>query len=320
MKHFWTCRALLLLEMWSTCIVLSIVSVVVAFGAKVPLACELATRHQQCRMDPTNGQCLPDLSDNRRLVAIGDVHGSLVGIRELLYEAKITSSPDSCTWRDQGPNKEDGVILVQVGDLVDRGPDAWGAFECLRNLQKGAAQYNSKVVRLVGSKSLDVIRLPSPFHLVSFLTYLKDFIFSYSLLFHLYTYADHDIWWLNGYFHHRNTTADTNDVLRQVIITMINDIKEGTLQMAYAHTRHDVPLLFVHAGVSPEFYKYLQRTLHPGATTVLSAIEIAEYANQQLRQDFSTCTALPCQDKKSSAKELYEAGPDRGGAGIGGPL
>jgi len=110
-------------------------------------------------------------------------------------------------------------------------------------------------------------------------------------------------------------------VLRQVIITMIQDIKEGTLQMAYAHSRHDVPLLFVHAGVSPEFYKYLQKTLHPGSTsTVLSAVEIAEYANKQLQQDFSTCTALPCQDQQSSAKELYEAGPDRGGAGIGGPL
>jgi len=86
-------------------------------------------------------------------VAIGDIHGSYAGLLELLYEAKITSSPETCTWREQGPNKEDGVVLVQVGDLVDRGPDAWGAFDCLRTLQKEAEQYNSKVVRLVGSKN-----------------------------------------------------------------------------------------------------------------------------------------------------------------------
>lgn len=129
------------------------------YGAKIPLACELAARHQECKADATSGQCLPDLSDNRRLVAIGDVHGSLAGLLEVLYEANVTTSPSLCSWKEQGPKKEDGVILVQVGDLVDRGPDAWGAFECLRNLQKDASKYNSKVVRLVGSKSLIIVVL-----------------------------------------------------------------------------------------------------------------------------------------------------------------
>jgi len=147
--------------MWLSLFYFGVCCVWYVYSTDVPLACELASRHQQCREDETGSQCLPDLSDNRRLVAIGDIHGSYAGLLELLYQAKITSSPETCTWREQGPNKEDGVVLVQVGDLVDRGPDAWGAFECLRTLQREAEQYNSKVVRLVGSKNqiLEVLYL-----------------------------------------------------------------------------------------------------------------------------------------------------------------
>ena len=139
--------------MWVSLLYFAVFSVTCVYSTDVPLACELASRHQQCRVDETGRQCLPDLSDNRRLVAIGDIHGSYAGLLELLYQAKVTSSPESCSWREQGPKKEDGVVLVQVGDLVDRGPDAWGAFDCLRTLQKEAEQYNSKVIRLVGSKN-----------------------------------------------------------------------------------------------------------------------------------------------------------------------
>ena len=139
--------------MWASLLCFAVCSVTCVYSTDVPLACELASRHQQCRLDETGRLCLPDLSDNRRLVAIGDIHGSYAGLLELLYQAQVTSSPESCLWREQGPNKEDGVVLVQVGDLVDRGPDAWGAFDCLRTLQKEAEQYNSKVVRLVGSKN-----------------------------------------------------------------------------------------------------------------------------------------------------------------------
>ena len=39
--------------------------------------------------------------DNRRIVAIGDVHGCLDGIKELLFQAGITRSVDSCDWRPQ---------------------------------------------------------------------------------------------------------------------------------------------------------------------------------------------------------------------------
>lgn len=268
--------------MWVCALFLVAFCVRSARSAEYPLACELASRHQQCKVDETGSQCLPDLSDNRRLVVIGDIHGSFAGLLELLYQAKVTTSPETCSWREQGPNREDGVVLVQVGDLVDRGPDPWGAFNCLRTLQKDAHLYNSKVVRLVGN---------------------------------------HDIWWLNGHFHDRNATTDTVPVLRQVVTTMIQDIHAGTMEMAYAHMRHEIPLLFVHAGIRPTFYKHLQKTLHPNKVNpVLSALEIALYANVQLKQDFGTCTALPCQSKKSAANQLYEAGPDRGGAGIGGPL
>ena len=116
-----------------------------------PLACQMKDRHEQCTQDERENY-QPEQHDNRRVIAIGDVHGSYTGLLDLLYNANITVSRDQCNWREQGDKSDQGVILVQVGDIVDRGPQAWEAFACLRSLQKQAPLYNSKVVRLIGSK------------------------------------------------------------------------------------------------------------------------------------------------------------------------
>jgi hypothetical protein len=82
------------------------------------------------------------------VVMIGDVHGSYSGLTDLLHASGATSSPDSCLWVPQ----EKPLLLVQTGDIVDRGPGAMEAFDCLQYLQRNAADNNAKVVRLVGSK------------------------------------------------------------------------------------------------------------------------------------------------------------------------
>lgn len=125
--------------------------IIVAFvQSKESVICQLSERSANI---VSNRQTLsyPEAkSDNRRLVAIGDVHGSYSGLLDVLYGSSITISRERCEWKHQ--NK--GTVLVQVGDLVDRGPNAWEAFQCLRFLQQTADSYNSKVVRLVGSKHI----------------------------------------------------------------------------------------------------------------------------------------------------------------------
>lgn len=97
------------------------------------------------------------LSENvgeNRVIAIGDIHGSYDGLLTDLFAANITTAPTACEWKSQDVS----TLLVQMGDMVDRGPGALESLECLRHLQATAADFNSKVVRLLGSKSLHLIR------------------------------------------------------------------------------------------------------------------------------------------------------------------
>ena len=43
------------------------------------------------------------------------------------------------------------TLLVQMGDIVDRGNGSFEAWNCLRHLQSTASQYNAQVIRLIGS-------------------------------------------------------------------------------------------------------------------------------------------------------------------------
>jgi hypothetical protein len=99
-------------------------------------------------------------SENKRIVAIGDVHGSNAGLLADLFAANITQSADVCEWKSQSPY---GTILVQVGDIVDRGPHATEAFNCLRHLQAAASDHNSKVIRLIGSMCWNITSYTSNF-------------------------------------------------------------------------------------------------------------------------------------------------------------
>ncbi|CAM9826070.1 unnamed protein product, partial [Ectocarpus fasciculatus] len=143
------------------------------------------------------------------IVAIGDVHGEASGFKQILRNAGIIPG-DECTWAAQ-PGK--GTLLVQMGDIVDRGPDALGAWECVKSLQANAPE-NSAVVRLVGN---------------------------------------HELWWLNGQVHDRNKKSDTKMVVSQIINELRSSIMEGTVQAAFNKALHGINLLFVHAGFRKKF-------------------------------------------------------------------
>lgn len=85
----------------------------------------------------------------RRIIAIADIHGSYIGLLDILFSSQISSCETCCDW--DGPMGSNN-LLVQLGDIVDRGPQAQDAFDCLRQLQSTASIVNSKLVRLIGSK------------------------------------------------------------------------------------------------------------------------------------------------------------------------
>lgn len=139
------------------CLLLLVASVVAAKGGSgkgelnlhsLPGACQIVKKHSMIEAS-TNVHGSVDTIPSKRVIAIGDVHGSLHGLLTDLFAANITESPDTCKWKQQ---PESGVMLVQVGDIVDRGPQALEAFQCLQFLQSTASTVHSRVVRLVGSK------------------------------------------------------------------------------------------------------------------------------------------------------------------------
>lgn len=237
-------------------------------------ACKIAAaRNGACSGDE---QTCASQDAIQRLVVIGDVHGEGTGMKELLDAANITSpsSSDTCKWIPQ--TNPGGTILVQVGDIVDRGAEAFEAWNCLEELQK-TAEGNNKVVRLLGN---------------------------------------HDIWWLEGKFHMINREADTKEKIVAVVNSMKRGVLDGSVVGSFVHRIGDQPLLFVHAGFRPKFVDKLQRTLPDS-----SAEGIAGYVNGLLTDFVQKCTDeskffVPCE----FPDEVFEAGPDRGGKGIGGPL
>lgn len=98
---------------------------------------------------------LKEMNHHDRLVAIGDIHGSYDGLLTDLFAANLTSSKTDCRWRPQ----ENFTILVQMGDITDRGPGALESLMCLHQLQKSATENNAKVIRLLGSKKSYIIIL-----------------------------------------------------------------------------------------------------------------------------------------------------------------
>ena len=65
-----------------------------------------------------------------------------------MFSANLTAAPRACEWK----NQLEMTLLIQTGDLVDRGPNALEAFECLQHLQTTAFNFQAQVIRLLGSK------------------------------------------------------------------------------------------------------------------------------------------------------------------------
>jgi hypothetical protein len=89
-------------------------------------------------------------TEQKRRIVVGDIHGELDGFREILRNAKLIDSQDHWIGGDD--------ILIQTGDVIDRGPCSREAIALLRKLQKEAAVAKGEVIRLCGNHELTLVQ------------------------------------------------------------------------------------------------------------------------------------------------------------------
>ncbi len=85
----------------------------------------------------------------KRLVAVGDVHGQFESFAAILQHAGLMDNHHNWT----GSHDR----LIQMGDILDRGPRAQETDVLLDNLQEQAAQSGGEVIRLVGNHEAEVL-------------------------------------------------------------------------------------------------------------------------------------------------------------------
>lgn len=101
-----------------------------------------------------------------RIIAVGDLHGDFSAWRDIATAAGVVDK--SGHWAGGR------TILVQVGDVVDRGPDSLKLLRELMQLQKEAPKQGGRVVALVGNhEAMNVtgdLRYTTPADLRAFAT------------------------------------------------------------------------------------------------------------------------------------------------------
>jgi hypothetical protein len=97
------------------------------------------------------------IQTTERIVAVGDVHGAFDNFVAILRAAQVIDTRNRWSGRR--------TVLVQTGDLVDRGPDSRKAIDLLRQLERDAPRDGGRVVSLLGNHEL--MRLVSDWRYVS---------------------------------------------------------------------------------------------------------------------------------------------------------
>ncbi len=104
---------------------------------------------------PGNSPC--DIQTTERVVAVGDVHGAFDNFVAILRAAQVIDNRNRWSGRR--------TVLVQTGDILDRGPDSRKAIDLLRRLERDAQRAGGRVVSLLGNHEL--MRLISDWRYVS---------------------------------------------------------------------------------------------------------------------------------------------------------
>jgi hypothetical protein len=92
-----------------------------------------------------------DSTPERRIIAIGDIHGAIAPLRTILLETQLIDTKDR--WIGGG------AVLVQTGDFLDRGAGTFQVVELLRSLQEQAPDAGGEVIVLMGNhEALNLLR------------------------------------------------------------------------------------------------------------------------------------------------------------------
>ena len=135
------------------------VSVRIALGAAVALALVLlsGTEHPLRAQGAKAGASPCDIQTTERVVAVGDVHGAFDNFVAILRAAQVIDNRNRWIGRR--------TVLVQTGDILDRGPDSRKAIDLLRRMERDAQRAGGRVVSLLGNHEL--MRLISDWRYVS---------------------------------------------------------------------------------------------------------------------------------------------------------
>lgn len=98
-----------------------------------------------------------DVRTTDRVVAVGDVHGAYDRFLAILQTAGLVDGRERWTGGR--------AILVQTGDVLDRGPDSRKALDLLRQLERDAPRQGGQVIALLGNH--EVMRLVGDWRYVS---------------------------------------------------------------------------------------------------------------------------------------------------------
>lgn len=86
------------------------------------------------------------MNSNRRLLAIGDIHGDIDALARILLGLEVID--------DEGNWSAHDTDLVLLGDLNDRGADSVAVMELVMALEQQAPAMRSRVVALVGNHEI----------------------------------------------------------------------------------------------------------------------------------------------------------------------
>lgn len=154
---------------------------------------------------------------DKKIFIIGDVHGEYHGFAAALIAAKLMSPELKWTGKKN--------ILVQLGDIIDRGYYPMQIDKLLDVLQEEAKKDGGKVVRLVGNHELEILR--------------KNYSITSLPYFQIESFRN----------------------------KLIKQIKDGTLQVAYAVKGY----LITHAGICNDLYEIFKQELPKITLTALAA-------------------------------------------------
>jgi len=237
---------------------------------------------QQChRTSLLQGPPPRNESSYKRVVIIGDVHGDYDRLLDILDRANITMKEERSSNRCRFVAAR--VLLVQMGDVVDRGPRSLESWQCLGELQATAHARGSHVVRMLGN---------------------------------------HELMWLEGETVYKNPVTDTPAVVDQLSKLIRADVLASRVQAALSYVSFKgVELFFSHAGLRPQMLNMLMARIRAAEGLDASAVRpphIAEFLNNKLVADIRACASSTARCRLQDA--IYSAGKERGGIGIGGPF